>query len=463
MSHEVEAQDEELATLTMLYEPENFHFDRHPETTIVSGWYRAHPKLPHDSVSLHVRINAYSQTKKLSPFLQPQFLRYNNVLCKIFSIEHIPPIMVSFTLPPTYPVDALPLLALDCYYIAPDRLLSIVEQLNAYLSNRVSGEPCLWECFEFLESNLVPMLLGVEKDESGTYVYDMEEAISSRHLREQALEQMVEYDSVRRRKQFDEDKVGCVICGDDEKMGRECTRLTICGHIACKDCLRNALSAHIANGVTAGVLRCLHCNAIMELFEVKEFATPSQFAAYDRLLLQRSLAFMSDVVQCPRPGCSRTCLSEDDNLARCPYCQHVFCPRCLRLYHPSRPCVSSPIEPEVEDTVDLKPEEGKAEGEAEEEGEKAAFVRYEDEEVLLPSGNMRFLLLIEDVAWMTWKLSHTIDPGERRELISRIFSARTSLVAEAMVSRKFKEMNLHRCPNCGLFVQVSCFLPLSNL
>ncbi|EUB59114.1 E3 ubiquitin-protein ligase RNF14 [Echinococcus granulosus] len=388
-------QEEELETLSLLYEPENFHFSKDPETSLV------------------------------------------------YSVEHLPPIMVSFKLPSDYPTTTIPVLSLECSWIMPDRLQSIIDQLNTYLSAREVGEPCLWECFEFLESNLICTLLGLERDESGVYAYDIEEAVPSRRMREQVLTVMVENDNAERRKHFKEERVGCLICADDEKMGCDCTRITACGHVACNDCLREALAVHIAEGMMAGVLRCLHCKSVIELNEVKEFATPSQFEVYDALLLQRSLALMSDVVRCPRPGCSGTCLAEDDNLARCPICQHVFCPRCMGLFHPGRPCSLRPAEPEAGGGTNVKPEEGKGKGGEKKEEKKAGFVRYEEEEVPFPS---------EDVGWMTWKLSHTLDPGKRRELITNILTTRTNIMAEVLVSRKFKETNLHRCPNCGLFV-----------
>ncbi|VDM20888.1 unnamed protein product [Hydatigera taeniaeformis] len=211
-------------------------------------------------------------------------------------------------------------------------------------------------------------------------------------------------------------------------MGRECTRLTICGHIACKDCLRNALSAHIEDGVTAGALRCLHCNVEMELNEVGEFATPSQFEAYDRLLLQRSLALMSDVVRCPRPECSGTCLAENDYMARCPICRHAFCPRCLGLYHGEVPCSSRSDEAKLGDI---------------EEDTYSRLVRYEEEdEIPLPS---------EGIEWMTWRLGHTPDSNYRRKLIKKILTLRSNAVGEALVSRQLKEMNFYRCPHCGVF------------
>ncbi|KAL5112636.1 E3 ubiquitin-protein ligase RNF14 [Taenia crassiceps] len=140
-------------------------------------------------------------------------------------------------------------------------------------------------------------LLGLERDESGVYVYDVEVAIPSRRIRENVLADLVEYDNGEKRRRFEETKVGCQICADDEKLGRDCTRLASCKHVTCNECLREALSTHMAAGVMAGALRCLHCSAVVELNEVKEFATPSQLMAYEGLLLQRSLALMSDAVR----------------------------------------------------------------------------------------------------------------------------------------------------------------------
>ncbi|VDK25641.1 unnamed protein product [Taenia asiatica] len=160
---------------------------------------------------------------------------------------------------------------------------------------------------------------------------------------------------------------------------------------------------------------------------------PSQFAAYDGLLLQRSLALMSDVVRCPRPDCSGTCLAEDDYLARCPICHHVFCPRCLRLYHADRPCSSRSDESEL----------GSREGE-----ERVGCFRYEEEQdVPLPA---------EGIEWMTWELGHTPDSDKRRELIKRILTIRSNAVGDALVSRELKKMAFQRCPNCGVFTCVSC-------
>ena len=109
----------------------------------------------------------------------------------------------------------------------------------------------------------------------------------------------------------------------------------------------------------------------MAYFQVKEFATPEQFEAYDGLLLQRSLSEMDDTVKCPRRGCSGTCIKDSNDLAVCPYCQHAFCPRCMRLTHPGQQCA--------------KPEEMKDEDE--EEGLNGRiFIRYELKNISLPTG-----------------------------------------------------------------------------
>lgn len=47
------------------------------------------------------------------------------------------------------------------------------------------------------------------------------------------------------------------------------------------------------------------------------------------------------------------------------------------------------------------------------------------------------------------------DSDKRRELIKRILTIRSNAVGDALVSRELKQMDYHRCPNCGVFTHVS--------
>uniref|UniRef100_A0A915EYD9 IBR domain-containing protein n=1 Tax=Echinococcus canadensis TaxID=519352 RepID=A0A915EYD9_9CEST len=302
----------------------NYHFSRDPENIFMSGY----------SACLHIRTRVSSQTRKLNSSTQPQFFRPSNAFCKVYSVGHIPPIIVRFTLPPDYPTTTIPVLSLECSWIMPDRPQSIVDQLNRYLSVRA------WRAM-FVGVFRVP---GIQPHLHMSWPGEKRHRFFASYTRV--------YPGGDR----------CLIYTDDEKMGRDCIRLTR-----------------------------------MPTCDVKGFATPSQFKVCNGLLLQRSLALMSDVVRCPRPGCSGTCLAEDDNLARCPICQHAFCPRCMDLFHPDRPCSPRPAEPEVG----------------------------------------------EGVEWMTWKLGHTLDPGKRKYLIAKLLTIRFwCLASSTVVCLKFLESNL---------------------
>ncbi|KAM7539588.1 hypothetical protein Aperf_G00000027440 [Anoplocephala perfoliata] len=441
------AQEEELSSLELFCEPESFHYSKDQKTSLFTGWYRADPKLPLDCPSIHVRLRVSSQTKTLHPFDMPQFVVQKNTFCKYYSIGYLPPVVINFTLPVDYPNDANPIFSLECTWILSDRLQAIEERLMANLATKEKGEPCLWECFDFLEWQLIPELLGLPKEEDGSYLYDLESSIPTRVMREYALEVLVENDAEKKRKQFREGKVECEVCWE-ERLGQECTRLIGCGHVACHECMRAALEAHMAEGIMAGVFRCMHCDGVVDLPEIKEFATAEQFRTYDNFLLQRSLSLMNDVVRCPRSKCDSTCLVDNESLARCPKCHYTFCPQCLRLSHPGQSCPPPPEIPKVKKKPKRKPMKNNEEGgddNEDEEDEEVNFVRYEEKEIPTLGNGLEESLLV-------WKLAHEGEKSKRRELIERIISKRLSTTSETIVGRRFKDMNFNRCPNCGLFV-----------
>ncbi|VDD78618.1 unnamed protein product, partial [Mesocestoides corti] len=58
------SQLEELETLTVLYETEIFQFSKDTASSLITGWYRAHPKLPENSPTLELKIRDSNQTRK---------------------------------------------------------------------------------------------------------------------------------------------------------------------------------------------------------------------------------------------------------------------------------------------------------------------------------------------------------------------------------------------------------------
>ncbi|VDD78123.1 unnamed protein product [Mesocestoides corti] len=289
-------------------------------------------------------------------------------------------------------------------------------------------------------------------------------------MRDSALASIVDYDALERRRVFRESKVECEVCMDADKLGAECTRLSGCEHVFCHECLREALKYHMADGVTAGTFRCLGCNSLVDLHEVKEFATPEQYERYDELLLQRSLSMMEDVVRCPRAGCSGTCLADDEYLARCPVCQHSFCPRCLRPNHRGTAC-------KQEATVDG----GESDDEEEEEddaddkvcacGGVSSFAIWWMEEgqveEIVDGLFVKTMRCTDEEGRLLWRIAHEQDPAKRMLLLERQVLVLGRPTEDVVAFNRFRKTYRNRCPTCRIFVEKvdgcnSVFCPICN-
>ena len=114
---------------------------------------------------------------------------------------------------------------------------------------------------------------------------------------------LVEYDQRQEEKLFADSFFVCEICFLSLQ-GSKCLRGGVCGHIHCHDCLKSHVSTKIDSGdVTKVDCPSADCDELIPPHTVKELVPANLFERYDRLLLQRTLDGMQDVVYCPRPSC----------------------------------------------------------------------------------------------------------------------------------------------------------------
>ena len=66
--------------------------------------------------------------------------------------------------------------------------------------------------------------------------------------------------------------------------------------------------------------------------------TEAEYERWDRLLLQKTLDSMSNVVYCP--NCVIGCMEDDENNAQCPKCSFIFCSFCKGPCHPGKKCLT---------------------------------------------------------------------------------------------------------------------------
>lgn len=80
------------------------------------------------------------------------------------------------------------------------------------------------------------------------------------------------------------------------------------------------------------------CKASIPPYVLKRLLTKEQFERWDRLLLQKTLDSISDIVFCPR--CVIGCVEDENNNAQCPECSFIFCSFCKGPWHPGKQCLT---------------------------------------------------------------------------------------------------------------------------
>lgn len=134
-------------------------------------------------------------------------------------------------------------------------------------------------------------------------------------------------------KEFQQSMHNCMVCFD-EKMGREFIRLDACGHHFCEACMRDMCEMHVREG-TIQLLKCPsggECDSVVPVDIMSQLLSDVAFERWERLLLQRTLDTMEDVVYCPR--CSNPIIVDStDTHAYCLTCRIDYCKKCKDVWH----------------------------------------------------------------------------------------------------------------------------------
>ncbi|CAK7223859.1 hypothetical protein SCUCBS95973_005321 [Sporothrix curviconia] len=201
---------------------------------------------------------------------------------------------------------------------------------------------------------------------------------------------ILNYDVAAKQTAFDKETFGCGICLDSKK-GAACHRMQECGHVFCRQCLRDFYCSAIAEGDLASV-RCLEPNCFKERNaaaqqagkktgkpkmvsispgELLQIPIPEdQVKRYIDLKYKTALESDKNTIYCPRSWCNGAARSKkhkkpeglalhesededdeeapdsgngkgirkdasytDDRLAICEDCFFAFCSRCLLSWH----------------------------------------------------------------------------------------------------------------------------------
>ena len=175
------------------------------------------------------------------------------------------------------------------------------------------------------------------------------------------LPSLIEYDKQGRDQLFADSFFDCEICFLSLQ-GSKCIKTGQCGHIHCRDCLKAHVGTKVSTGDVTKVDCPSHeCEELLTPGLIKELVSPEVFERYDKLLLQRTLDGMKDVVYCPRPSCRCvTVRDEHSDMTQCPRCRFSFCVLCRRVWHGLSPCKLLPSDiKELRETWEALDAEGR--------------------------------------------------------------------------------------------------------
>lgn len=150
---------------------------------------------------------------------------------------------------------------------------------------------------------------------------------------------LVEYNELEGERIFKSTYINCGVCFD-EKLGTSCIRFPQCKHTYCTNCMKDYFTVQINEGAVKA-LTCPQekCSSQADPGMVKKLVDSSLFEKYDKILLQRTLECMDDIVYCPRKTCQTPVLKEHDrDMGRCAACSFVFCILCNTTFHGSARC-----------------------------------------------------------------------------------------------------------------------------
>ncbi|XP_015517528.1 E3 ubiquitin-protein ligase RNF14 [Neodiprion lecontei] len=334
-------QEDEIASLAEIYEAEEFFRIKKEDSGSaiecrLSGLFSLAEKLLKVK---YLNLNVQGKCPSL-PYLK-------------FFVRYLPPANLFVTFPPNYPSENPPSFKLSVSWLPVWETSRVCQKLDElWLENK--GNEILFIWMNFLKFELLSFLdirycldvslIFTAFEEPKQYLNSDLLSLSdprafNDHIFMNPKAYLIKYDVCRHRIHFHSSFYTCKICFS-EISGRHCSEITKCGHIYCKDCMRQYISLRISEGKVNSICCPEHkCNTEITPDLVKELVSPEIYERYERLLLKVTLDSMSDIIYCPRSSCQYPVTRDgEDTLATCANCFYNFCAFCRKVYHGVAPC-----------------------------------------------------------------------------------------------------------------------------
>ena len=291
------------------------------------------------------------------------------------NLTYLTPILLRVSFPTTYPSVVSPLFSLQIEWLSYFQIKKLCTALDEMWTRNGPGAPIVYDWIDFLKNDTIKFLNIEEEFSIGVRGGEKDSAEDLRAKRlarfsksskdngvdnraisgwrpafqlrkgeasdiENLMATLMRYDMIMKKKTFLAKAHTCMICWN-EKEGKSFTTLA-CDHSFCTECMEEHAALNIKEG-TVDKIVCPdpRCKQPLAPFLIKSLLGDEQYERWERILLQKTLDCMKDVVYCPRKNCNTPVIEESDNLGQCVKCKYAFCTLCFQSWHPGTVCMTA--------------------------------------------------------------------------------------------------------------------------
>ncbi|KAL1419596.1 hypothetical protein MTO96_005091 [Rhipicephalus appendiculatus] len=338
-------------------------------------------------------------------------------------LEHLPPVVLDFQLPPDYPSRSAPRFCLSCPWLTLSQLEVLIEALDRSWEQD-PNTVVLFRWMNLLDTeaanileltsshNLAPLFDQLTELQCHLTLPRWKKYYTGRcngwiDMRAFAVTDprtlatvLSEYNTQEKQRLFKLQWLTCQVCFTS-KLGSEFELVIGCEHPFCRDCLRKHFHIQIESGC-ASKLRCPqeHCTMQVVPAQVKELLGDALGSRYEESLFRAYLDSQEDLTYCPRLQCQLPAfLDLHHHMGQCASCQFVFCIYCRMAYHGVHPCRSNA-------------------------GKRALRDDY-----------------------------LTATPAVKKEMEKRHGKRTLQILVEELLSEDWMQENSRKCPRCGVYIE----------
>ncbi|KAL6183661.1 hypothetical protein ACLB2K_045072 [Fragaria x ananassa] len=294
------------------------------------------------SFQIHIHIEAPDEiavSTKLNSSTDPNNTSSSGDFSYSFTVQHLPPIMLTCSLPKSYPSHQPPYFTLSVQWLDDIKISSLCSMLDSLWMDQ-QGQEVIYQWVEWLQSSSLSHLGFNKEIVLGPYgIKDVGDrrALTGSVSPDADIPFLRSYNNEKLHENFLNGLQECCICFS-VYAGAEFIRLP-CKHFFCWKCMKTFSDMHVREG-TVTKLHCpdAKCKGMIPPGLLKQLLGNEEFERWESSMLVKTLESMSDIVNCPR--CKTPCIEDEDDHAQCSYCFFSFCTLCWERRHVGVQCMT---------------------------------------------------------------------------------------------------------------------------